>query len=348
MRIEQSRILVVAPAFLEWDLGRYVQSLLEDRQIECRAFAYRGWASDAEANARLLDVAADYAPDVVLGLKMASILPDTVRTLRRQGALVALWYVDCFDDRVPDTIGGLFKVVDVFLTSAAGMLPRYRALAPTPSYWVYEGVYLPGFPAAAPSLAQWPTYASEVAFIGNVFHPPVSDSALAQRRYGLLRKIAERYRLKVWGPQGDPSTRERWDVPAPLIPWPAFHQETVKICQAANVVLGINTINTVERYFSNRTYLTLASGGFHLTHYVPGLETMFQNHRHLVWYRDDDECLELLDHYLPRDEARRQIARAGRAWTRRRYGMRRQVNKMLAILNSHLTGVTPTAPLAAN
>ena len=57
---------------------------------------------------------------------------------------------------------------------------------------------------------------------------------------------------------------------------------------------AVSTRASVERYFSNRTFLTLAAGGFHLTHYVPGLETMFENHRHLVWYRSDEECLELI------------------------------------------------------
>jgi spore maturation protein CgeB len=295
-----------------------------------------------------MEVAADYAPDVVLGLKMAQITPDTLRLLRQRGALVALWYVDCFDEQVPETIGALFREVDVFMTSAAGMLPRYRALGPTPSYWVYEGVYLPAFPAVAPSAAQWATYASDVAFIGNVFHPPVPDAELALRRYALLCKIAGRHTLKVWGPQGDPQTQVKWECPAPLIRWPAFHEETVKICQAARIVLGINTVNTVERYFSNRTYLTLASGGFHLTHYVPGLETMFQNHRHLVWYRDDAECLDLLDYYLPREDTRREIARAGRQWTRRRYSMRRQVGKILAILGAHLAEQPVTVAAAAS
>jgi spore maturation protein CgeB len=251
---------------------------------------------------------------------------------------VALWYVDCFDEHVPETIGALFRVVDVFMTSAAGMLPKYCALAPTPSYWVFEGVYLPAFPAVMPPAAQWATYASDVAFIGNVFHPPVPDPELALRRYELLRQVSQRCRLKVWGPQGDAGTRARWDCAAPLIQWPAYHEELVKICRATKVVLGINTVNTVERYFSNRTYLTLASGGFHLTHYVPGLETMFQNHRHLVWFRDDGECLDLLDHYLRREDARQEIARAGRQWTRHRYGMRRQVGKILGILEAHLRG----------
>jgi spore maturation protein CgeB len=99
--------------------------------------------------------------------------------------------------------------------------------------------------------------------------------------------------------------------------------------------LGTNTTNSVERYFSNRTFITLASGGFHLTHYVPGLETMFENRKHLVWYNTEEECFLLIDYYLRRPALRRKIAREGRDWVRRRYGMRRQVSRMLRLIETH-------------
>jgi hypothetical protein len=335
----RQRFLIVAPAFLEWDLGRYLERLLSERGVECRTFAYRGFPSQALMNERLLQLAAEYGPDVVLGLKIGSVAPETVTELRSRGALVVLWYVDCWDGNVPPAIASLFRVVDVFLTTAAGMLPKYRVLGPTPAYWVHEGVYLPAFPPLELPPAQAKIYASEVAFVGNLFHPPVPDENLALRRYRLLGKVCERHRLKIWGQQGDPRASEKWPFrQCPLIHWPAFHEEVVKICRATDVVLGINTVNFVERYFSNRTFLTLASGGFHLTHYVPGLETMFENHRHLVWYRSDEECLELIDHYLPRQDERWRIAREGQAWTRRRYGMGRQVNKILRIVGKHRGG----------
>ena len=116
--------------------------------------------------------------------------------------------------------------------------------------------------------------------------------------------------------------------------WPAYNAELVNVCQASAIVLGINTVNTVELYFSNRTFLTLASGGFHLTHYVPALETMFENHRHLVWFQSDDECLELTAFYLKRPAARRRIAEAGRRHVRQRYGMHRQFTTMLRLVDA--------------
>lgn len=86
-----------------------------------------------------------------------------------------------------------------------------------------------------------------------------------------------------------------------------------RVCATSRIVLGLNEVNDEPYYFSNRTWLSLGCGAFHLTHYVPGLEEVFNNHEHLVWYHDLEECLELIAHYLPRDAERERIARTGHA-----------------------------------
>jgi spore maturation protein CgeB len=210
--------------------------------------------------------------------------------------------------------------------TAKGLVPEFQRYARGPVAWVHEGVHLPSFPrhvsGPAPAL-----YRSEVAFVGNLSHP--NDSG---ERYRLLRKIQPRFDLKVWGIQGDPQAKQRWGAKYPVIEWPAYNEDLVRICRGAAVVLGINHVNDVELYFSNRTFLTLASGGFHLTRYVPGLETMFGNREHLVWYHEEEECLRLIEYYLQRPRLRRRIAAAGKDWVRRRYGMKRQVNRILRMI----------------
>ncbi len=223
----------------------------------------------------------------------------------------------------------LFEAADVFLTTAKGMLPAYRRLGPTPAHWLYEGVHLPMVPPRVEGVPA--LFRSTTAFLGNVFNLPEGHPGFHGRER-LLKAVQARHELKVWGPQGDRRARERYGEPYPVIEWPAFNQEVTKICHATDVVLGLNSIQSVALYFSNRTFLTLAAGGFHLTAYVPELETMFRNHEHLVWYDSLEDCLEKLDYYLARPELRHRIARQGQLWTRRRYSMKRQVGRMLAIV----------------
>jgi hypothetical protein len=326
-RLKHLRYLIVAPAFCDWDLGHYCERLLRDDDLDCTIYAY-GDHPDAEQERRLLEAVRRRRPHVIIALKLQGIGPRTVAALREQ-AFVALWYVDCFSDEVPRWLSGLLAHVDLFLTSAKGMIPAYRSHTAAPIHWVYEGAHLPSFPRLPPAAPVPGAYRSQVAFVGNVRHtaPPVPSA-----RARLLLRVHRHFDLRIWGPQGLPADAGTGRLR--VTEWPAYNRELVRVCVGAAIVLGINEVNSVPLYFSNRTFLTLACGGFHLTRYVPGLERMFVNRRHLVWFHSDAECLELIRYYLDRPRARRAIARAGRVWTRRRYGMRRSWRRILAAIDA--------------
>lgn len=327
------RYLIVAPAFQDWDLGAYVRQILSGQGIPCDSFAYATFRSRREANTVLLRAAGTGQYDVILGLKLDRIDPSTIRNIRANGIFCFLWYVDCFGHAVPRWIQPQVREADAVAITARGLIPAYNRFSRKPVSWIYEGAHLPSFPLNRQGAVS-KVYESEVAFVGNIYHPaPDPDVALARHR--LLKQVQHRFELKVWGAQGDPRARHKWGPNYPVIEWPAYNAELVRICRAAAIVLGINLFNDVELYFSNRTFLTLASGGFHLTRYVPGLETMFRNEEHLVWYHSNEECLQLIEHYLRRPTERRRIADAGRAWVRKRYGMARQVNRILKIIDQH-------------
>jgi spore maturation protein CgeB len=67
----------------------------------------------------------------------------------------------------------------------------------------------------------------------------------------------------------------------------------------------------VPGYWSNRLWLTLGCGGFFLTAYVQGMENIFENKKHLVWYHNEQECLSLAEEYLAKPEERKAIALQG-------------------------------------
>ena len=138
-------------------------------------------------------------------------------------------------------------------------------------------------------------WASEVAFVGR---------PRQEHRVKLLQAINQKFELKTWG-----------------APWQEYGfcclkthiypAEFARICYAAKIILGCDQSHELEGYFSNRTWITLGCGGFLLTNYTPGLEDIFTKGKHLEWYHDEDECLELIAYYLKHKERRKQIARNG-------------------------------------
>lgn len=328
------RILIVAPAFGRGDLGSYVGRIFKTMRVKTATFAYAvGKRGDLQRE--LLAACRALEPSVLFGLKLDRIAPETLRAVRGSGARVLLWYVDCLARKPPAWLRSRVRESDAVFVSAKGLLPAYRAMAsPTPVHWMMEGAYLPAFPSLDVSAEERTLFGSEVAFVGSIYHP-MPEPGHFHGRARLLRAIGARYDLKIWGPQRYPGTRARLGRRLALIQWPAYNDDLVRICRSSRIVVGMNSINSIELYFSNRTFLTLAAGGFHLTHYVPGLETLFRNHEHLVWFHSTDECLELIAHYLARPARAAAIANQGRTFVRRRFGMARQVKRMLQIMSAH-------------
>ncbi|MGC6489594.1 MAG: glycosyltransferase family protein, partial [Planctomycetota bacterium] len=79
------------------------------------------------------------------------------------------------------------------------------------------------------------------------------------------------------------------------------------------IVLGVNEVNEDEFYCSNRTFLTMACGAFHLTHYVPRLDEVFVDGEHLAYYRDEDDALAQIAAWLPKSGERARVAASGHA-----------------------------------
>ncbi len=138
-------------------------------------------------------------------------------------------------------------------------------------------------------------WASDVAFIGR---------PLKGNHINLLQAVNQRFHLKVWG--------GRWkDYGLTCFKAHIYPKEYARICYATKIVLGCDQFYEMEGYFSNRTWITMGFGGFLLTNYSPGLESIFTKGVHLEWYHSQEECLDLIDYYLRHENKRRKIAQSG-------------------------------------
>jgi hypothetical protein len=79
------------------------------------------------------------------------------------------------------------------------------------------------------------------------------------------------------------------------------------VYNGSKIVLSINCVNDVKKYFSDRQLISMASGSLALSKYIPGIEEYFENHKHLVWFNTKEECLDLINYYLKHDDEREQI-----------------------------------------
>ncbi len=136
----------------------------------------------------------------------------------------------------------------------------------------------------------------EIIFIGNNNR---------SERLILLKKIAERYNLRVFG-NGWEKTGLDWGSPV-------YGKDFSRICSQAKICLGEKqpSCAELEACFSNRLINTLATGSFYVNPYSRNLESIFTNREHLVWYENEEELFKLIDYYLENPRERERIAREG-------------------------------------
>jgi len=179
----------------------------------------------------------------------------------------------------------------LFITNK-GQLAELKASSVKRPVFCMQGCDRDGHRITYTSKQKW---SSDVAFIGR----PSTNY-----RIGLLQLIDKKYRLKAWGAM--------WkDYGLACLKKNIYLKEFSKICFASKIIIGCDFRHDIMCYFSNRTWIVLGCGGFLLTNYVPGLETIFTKGIHLEWYKSQEECVELIDFYLKHEDKRKKIAHAG-------------------------------------
>jgi hypothetical protein len=277
------------------------------------------------AHALTLRGLARFQPELVL-IHGSDVLPETLEAVAPRQR-TALFTPDCWSLPLERKTLALARRVDLLLTVARGQIPDFLAAGVRRAEFLAEACDPEAHHPVARPRAE---FASDVAFIGKT--DPRSPRAAA--RAALVAKVCGRFDTHVYGRGWEPLgiTPRRRDV---------YPREYREICSAAKIVLGRDWTTDCAGYTSNRTWFTLGCGGFLLTSHSPGLEALVANHRHLVFYRSDDECLELIAHYLARPEERRRIAEAGRAFALAHRTYRHFARDLVA----HVEGKTPEFPL---
>lgn len=233
-----------------------------------------------------------YRPDLVF--VFFRDLPPALLDEFRRDCRIVLWCEEALED-CDSALLDYFAMVDLVCMSNPAKLPWLREHGIGHAMFLMSG-FSPRFHAPAPAQP----HRRDVAFIGG--------PGRKGQRARLLASISEHFDTEVFG--------HNWDRWQPIYPNLKVRRSVDyrgyrKVCASSRIVLGCNEINDSMYYFSNRTFLTLACGGFHLTHYVPRLEDVFQHGEHLVWFDGADDALEQIAHWLDRPEQRAQIAASG-------------------------------------
>lgn len=235
-----------------------------------------------------------FQPDVVF--VFFRDLPLALMSEFRRSARVVVWCEEALET-LDASVVDYFHQADIVCMSNPARFAWLREHGLDNMAFLMSG-FAPRFHKPVP--AQRPV--RDVAFIGG--------PGRRGQRASLLARIAREFDTEVYG--------RHWDR------WIGVHRHLrvsgqvnnkgySRVCATSRIVLGVNEVNDDAYYCSNRTFLTMACGAFHLTHYVPRLDEVFVHGEHLAYYRDEDDALEQVAKWLPLVNERASIAANGHA-----------------------------------
>ena len=291
-----------------------------------KPFDYRGLASRygvAQMNQMLIQTALEFQPDLIHLGKSESISGSTIREIKdRISTYVIHFYGDFRWEPQPWVVDiGRYADCTLFSYTDDRILDKYRA----------AGVKnIGGFwDAGADPEVFYPRdeeKTKDVIFMGNNLDIP--HDGYEKRRQLIEEALKRGVDFHVFGKNWEYLTEAGYKT-LHIHPF-VTENEFAEVCSSAKITLGINGVNDVRMYASwRRTVNTMASGAFHLTHYVPGMKTLFENKKHLAWFNTVPEAMDFIEYYLTHNEEREAIAEAGRKEVLARHTWNARIAEML-------------------
>jgi spore maturation protein CgeB len=215
------------------------------------------------------------------------------------GCYVTHWMGDC-RAKVPDTLADICRRTHATLISNVGQGDMYKKAGAPRVHYVQIGLDPEDLVDTGPP----PFKVPDVVFIGN-YYGHVTDFAEGNAtRLATVRELAADPRISV-GVVG-----AGWPKDVPVVGTCHVKQQHA-VYSRAKVALSINHFNTIDRYYSDRHLIAMASGTPVVAKYVPGLELEFEPDVECVMANSPREILYRVETLLADDQLRGAIGLRG-------------------------------------
>jgi spore maturation protein CgeB len=280
---------------------------------------HRSWASRmlGRSESELVVAQADwFEPDVVYVQHIGFLPPRTMASLEARTQLV----VGQIASEAPKAEH--FRHLDLVLTSFPHFVPRFRSEGMAAEYFRigFDPRVLDRIDRAEPRHD-----AVFVGALGRLQHARGND---------LLEQAAERVPIEFWGynlgnrPPESPIVRryrgEAWGI------------EMLRVLASARIAINRHIDVAQDNANNMRLYEATGVGSLLLTDAKQNLGELFEVGREVVAYRDEDELVEAIEHYVANEDERATIAEAGQQRTLREHSYAVRMQELAQILDSYL------------
>lgn len=279
-------------------------------------------AAIKERNRELIKAAVSFRPDLVHMGKCEIVYGGTVEAVKREtGAKIAHFYGDWRASVQPWVVNiGRHADVTMFQHKHESLIERYLKRGVNRVEWWWAGADPEVF-KPYPSEKIYP-----IVFMANLAKSQHAATRAGQgTRLAFVKHLASRgLHIHLFGKRAHMLSIKNVH-PHGFVEMEGF----ARVCSKGKIALSFGAGAGPLYASSPRIVKTMACGTMLLTHHIPGLETLFGNYEHLVWYEDFDDAARLAKHYLGHDDERERIAARGRAEVLRNHTWDARVRKIL-------------------
>ncbi len=262
-----------------------------------------------DEDAKIISKISQFKPDCILLLQYAGIpfLIDNGEKIRKildvKGS-VGFWFVDLAEQIYENKVLG--KYIDFLFLSNAGQLEKYKE-----KWNLRNALFMPQGCYLTNTFSTNKLFKHNVVFLGRRQRQDI--------RYNDRNALLDAFQKTL----GLTELSQTVNL-----------QETINLYQESKIILGSSWRNDIRLYSSDRIFNVLGAGGFYLCSYFPGIEVLFENHKHLVWFKTHEEGLKLAKHYLQNNEEREKIAYNGYMLVKEKHTYKERMRDILDILSN--------------
>lgn len=324
------RILLATRFRYPWDDGHYYAQGLRELGVRVEAFDPEA-AADPEA--------AFYAhlerssPNALLMTKGKGVQDHWLDAARSRSTLIVQWHPDPVLD---ETVLRLARKVDFFFTMAQGLVEDFRKAGVPRVAWLSQGFAPSFFELGEVTPRSRAFFGSTITFVGNLSE---LREYLVRRRF-LKRILQEGFDLKWWGP---PPARKLRNLPFFLSSvWRAYGgrfvygSEYAQVASLSRIFLGIDRAPQIRNSMSERLYMAVGCGAFYLCQHIEGIEEVLEPGREIETFASEDEMMDKVRFYAPREDMRKRIAEQGKRRVSAQYTYRHRFSEMFSRLEREL------------
>jgi spore maturation protein CgeB len=280
-------------------------------------------------NARFVATAADVRPHLVFILNGEFVMPETVTALRSGGARVFIFHADNpfpphYAHR-PETVPSALRC-DCYFVWSQSLRSRLQASGVSCVRYLPFGWDPEVFPYVG--LSKEPRH--DLVFIGG----------WDKRREAVLTPLAERFDLKIWGPDywgtrtaTGSMLRSCWQGKSVEGP------EAARILAESRIAINVVRAQNLPDGVIMRTFEVPGCGGFLLSTRTQGAVDLFPAGEAGAYFGSIAECIEQTEHYMTRDMERQAISQTAHEIVVDRHQYVHRARDLLATYNE-LTAAT--------